>query len=78
MSVNFSIKNVPEPLADAVRARAERSRRSLQQELLVILEEAVGVPKSLTPSELLAELRAMGVSSPADSVAMVRADRDAR
>lgn len=78
MAVNFSIKNVPAPLANAVRARAERSRRSLQQELLVILEEAVSGPKRVSPSELLAELRAMGVSSQPDAVAMIRADRDAR
>ena len=42
MSINLSIKNVPESLADALRARAESHHRSLQGELMSILEAAVG------------------------------------
>ena len=41
MPVNLSVKNVPEPLAQCLRERAERNRRSLQRELLSILEAAV-------------------------------------
>jgi antitoxin FitA len=41
MAVNLSIKNVPEPLAATLRARAERNHRSLQGELMAILEQAV-------------------------------------
>jgi plasmid stability protein len=40
MSVNLSIKNVPEALAAKLRARAERNHRSLQGELMAILEAA--------------------------------------
>ncbi|MDQ2778047.1 MAG: hypothetical protein M3Y32_00655 [Pseudomonadota bacterium] len=40
MSVNLSIKDVPEPLAQRLRERAARNRRSLQGELLVIVEQA--------------------------------------
>jgi len=40
MSVNLSIKEVPEPLADRLRLRAERNHRSLQGELMAIIERA--------------------------------------
>ena len=40
MSVSLSIKNVPEELAERLRRRAARNRRSLQRELLLILEQA--------------------------------------
>jgi plasmid stability protein len=42
MPVNLSVKNVPDDLAEHLRRRAERNRRSLQRELLSILEAAVG------------------------------------
>ncbi len=41
MSVNLSVKNVPETLAAKLRDRAERNHRSLQGELMAILEAAV-------------------------------------
>ncbi len=42
MAVSLSIKNVPEELAALLRQRAAANRRSLQRELLSILEGAVG------------------------------------
>lgn len=41
MAINLSIKNVPEALAEKLRARAERNHRSLQGELMAIVESAV-------------------------------------
>lgn len=41
MPVNLSVKNVPEALAVKLRERAERNHRSLQGELMAILESAV-------------------------------------
>jgi len=41
MPVNLSIKEVPDALADRLRARAERHHRSLQGELMAIIEHAV-------------------------------------
>ena len=38
---NLSIKDVPEPLAEALRRRAARNHRSLQGELMAIIERAV-------------------------------------
>lgn len=42
MPVNLSIKNVPDELAERLRRRAAANRRSLQRELLSILEAAAG------------------------------------
>jgi len=78
MSVNLSIKNASERIVDRLRKRAERHQRSLQGELLAIIEEAVRDDRSLTPAELLAEVRRLGLHTPAESVAIVRADRDGR
>jgi plasmid stability protein len=77
MPVNFSIKNVPDDLAEEVRSRAARNRRSLQGELLVILEESVGRKKELSPSELLRDIRSAGLRTPSESARFVREERDA-
>ena len=39
--MNLSIKNVPEEVVAALRARAKANHRSLQGELLTIIEAAV-------------------------------------
>ena len=44
MPVNLSVKNVPETLAARLRRRAERNHRSLQGELMAILEAAASEP----------------------------------
>ena len=41
MPVNLSIKNAPDAIVDRLRQRAARSHRSLQGEVMAILEEAV-------------------------------------
>ena len=40
MSVNLSIKGVPDVVAERLRARAARNHRSLQGELLAIIDKA--------------------------------------
>ena len=42
MTVNLSIKNVPDALAGKLRKRAEGNHRSLQGELMALLESALG------------------------------------
>lgn len=44
---NLSIKDVPEPLAEALRQRAARNHRSLQGELMALLESAVAMPAAM-------------------------------
>jgi len=78
MPVNLSIKNVPDQLAEMLRQRAAAHHRSLQGELMAILENAV-VPSanSLTAAAVLSLVRGNGIATPAEAVDMIRADRDA-
>lgn len=76
MPVNLSIKNAPDEVVERLRQRAERHHRSLQGELLAIIEEAARSERELSPSELLAEVRRLGLHTPADSATIVRSDRD--
>ena len=45
MPVSLSIKNVPDEIVDKLRQRAAQNHRSLQGELLFLLEEAVNIKK---------------------------------
>ena len=76
MSVNLSIKNVPDDLAERLRERAERNRRSLQGELLMILEEAATT--RIRPREALKRVRELGLRTPSESTRLIRRMRDAR
>lgn len=78
MPVNLSIKNAPDHVAQALRERAERNHRSLQGELLAIIEAAVREGAPATPADILAEVRRLGLRTPGESAAMIRADRDRR
>jgi plasmid stability protein len=78
MPINISIKNVPDDIAEELRARAARNHRSLQGELMAIIEEATGQKSPLSPSEFLAGVRALGLRTPAEARAMVREDRNGR
>ena len=78
MSVNFSIKNVPDEIAEQIKSRAAKNHRSLQGELMSIIEAAVAKNETMTPSELLSEIRSLELSTPAESRDMVRDDRDGR
>ncbi len=77
MSVNLSVKNVPDDVVEKLRKRAKRHHRSLQGELMVILEEATG-PTKLSVNEAEERLRAIGFKTGDDSAAWVRKLRDAR
>ena len=78
MPVNLSIKNVPDQIAQGLRERAVRNRRSLQKELLVIVEEAVRQDAPATVESLLAAGRARGLTATDESTSIVRAIRDRR
>jgi plasmid stability protein len=77
MPVTLSIKNAPDEVVARLRARAARHHRSLQGELMALIEQAAReeAPR-LTPAELAAEIRALGLRTPSESVAMIRADRE--
>jgi plasmid stability protein len=77
MPKNLSIKNVPDEIVKLLRAQALRRHRSLQGELLAILEEAVR-PNHLTMLELHRRVQELGLRTRDESVRLIREDRDAR
>ena len=74
-TVTLSVKNVPRDLAKRLKARATRNHRSLQGELLAILNEASAV---VTIGDLASLVKQLGLNTPAESVAMIREDRYGR
>lgn len=77
-SMNLSVKNVPEDLVQRLRARAAHHHRSLQGELLAIIEEAVQPASPISAAELLAKVRELGLPSASESTAWIREARDGR
>jgi plasmid stability protein len=77
MAVTLSIKNVPDDLARRLKERADSNHRSLQVELMAILE---AVTKSVPASridEIYALVQASGVRTPrGESARIIRHDRD--
>lgn len=49
MPVNLSIKDVPDDMADRLRARAARNHRSLQGELMLLIEQAAADSPAAAP-----------------------------
>jgi plasmid stability protein len=78
MPVTLSIKNAPDEVVRRLKERAARNRRSLQGELLCIIEEAAGVAPRMTATEVLHEVRRLGIRSPREAAKLIRAGRDAR
>ena len=77
MPANLSIKSVPAQILERLRQQAARHHRSLQGELLAILEEAGGRPK-ITVEEAEERLKRLDLHSPDESTAWIREMRDAR
>jgi plasmid stability protein len=65
MSLNLSIKGVSEPVAERLRARAERNHRSLQGELMAIIERAAAedLPTAAQPFNAAPQAR-LGQNGP--------------
>jgi plasmid stability protein len=89
VNVNLSVKNVPEALAQRLRERARRNRRSLQRELLSILEAAASDQRSAASSappprerisieELAVRAQELFPRGTRSSVAYIRQMRDER
>lgn len=75
--VDLSIKNVPEELAEYLRKRAERNNRSLQGELLTILQETAK-PDVISVDDAEERLKTLELETGDESTIIVREDRDAR
>ena len=73
-TVTLSVKNVPADLAKRLKERAARNNRSLQGELLEILDQA---GHSLTLDDLAAMAKRFGIRSDKnESTQWIREDRD--
>jgi len=78
MPINLSIKNAPDDVVARLRQRARRHRRSLQGELLSIVEAAARDEITASPSSILTEVRGLELSTPGDAATIIRADREHR
>ena len=77
MGVNLSVKDVPNEVAEALRARARANHRSLQGELMAMIEAHVG-GRPFRARQLLEHVRALELSTSRESATMIREDRDRR
>ncbi|MEW6033740.1 MAG: Arc family DNA-binding protein [Chloroflexota bacterium] len=77
MPTNVSLKNVPDDILEELRKRAKRHHRSLQGELIAILEEAVG-PARLAVDQAESRLRELRFETRDESTSWLRELRDAR
>ena len=79
MSVNLSIKNTPDALVATLKRRATRHHRSLQGEVMAILEVAAREDPVLDQDrvqQLIAKVKAINLPSASLAAQMVREDRD--
>ena len=74
---SLTVKNVPEEMLVLLRERAKRHHRSLQGELMLILEEAI-TPTKLSLDQVQRRIEELGISTGDDSTRWVRELRDAR
>jgi len=73
----MSVKNVPDHIVDKLRKRAKRHHRSLQGEVMAILEEATE-STILSVEEAETRLSALGLKTEDDSTRWLRELRNAR
>lgn len=74
---SITIKNIPEEMLVLLRERAKRHHRSLQGELMLILEEAIA-PTKLSLDQVQKRVEELGITTGDDSTRWVRELRDAR
>ena len=77
MAVCLSIKDVPDELAQQLRERAASNHRSIQGELMHILETALR-PRPFRGEALWQQIRALDFETPAEAATMVREARKER
>ncbi len=77
MPVNVSVKDVPDDVIHRLRERAKRNHRSLQGELMAILEEATS-PTGLTVDQAELRLTALNLRSGDEATRWIRELRNDR
>ena len=73
---SLTVKNVPEEMLVLLRERAKRHHRSLQGELMLILEEAIASTK-MSLDQVQRRVEELGIRTGDDSTRWVRELRDA-
>ena len=77
MPKTLSIKNVADHIYDRLCDQAKKHHRSLQGELMAIIEASLIENETITPALLLNEVREANLSTPSESAQFVRQDRHA-
>ena len=76
-SASLTIRKIPGSVLQRLRERAARHRRSMQGEVLSILESAtVDAGARLDAEALFKRVQSSELRTPAESVEMIRQDRD--
>ncbi|HEY1910721.1 MAG TPA: hypothetical protein VGG73_07365 [Vicinamibacterales bacterium] len=78
MPASLSIKNVPDEVVDRLRARAARNRRSLQGELLDLIERAVDDIPTISARDVYERIRKLNLPVGDNATDIIRETRDAR
>jgi len=78
MAASLSIKNVPDDVLERLRARALRNRRSLQGELLDLIERAADEVPTISAREVFDRIRKLNLPAGESSADIIREMRDAR
>lgn len=78
MAVSLSIKNVPDDVVERLRARAARNRRSLQGELLDLIERAAHEVPTISARDVYDRIRKLNLPEGESSADIIREMRDAR
>jgi plasmid stability protein len=77
MTITLSIKNVADELAQRLKERAARNHRSLQGELMAIIESVANPAPPAMIDEIYARVQASGLRTPrGESARIMRLDRD--
>jgi plasmid stability protein len=78
MAVSLSIKNVPDEVVERLRARAARNRRSLQGELLALVERASEEVPTISARDVYARIKQLNLPEGDRAVDIIRELRDGR
>jgi hypothetical protein len=77
MPVNISIKDVPDDIAEALRLRAQANHRSMQGELMAMLERYTS-EKPFRALEWWDDIQKLGIRTPGQSTRWIGEDRNRR
>jgi antitoxin FitA len=78
MNISLSIKNVPRDVVERLRARAARNRRSLQGELLDLVERAADELPTISARDVFDRIKNLNLPAGESSTDIIRELRDGR